>query len=617
MIKNYQLKKIFFWVGNIILLILISLLILFLIFEKKYQDRIYPNIFIAGIDVSGLSSSEAQSLILEKIDIFQNRGIPISLNNRELSWNNFVYSLETETVIPTVDFDVELAVAQAYSIARQGQLSDNSAKLRLFFRPINIELPFFLNEEELILILRKNFSDLENIAQEASLNIIEKENNIIFSISQEKEGQEIDIDRFFNDFKKRLKSLSREKIVLVLKEKKPLITQAQSQGLDLVAQDLLDLAPFDLVDNFSKKSFTIEKKELAQWLSLEPEYQDQKMIGVKIGLSREKVFEYFDRELKEKIEQEPLSPNFEFKGERVEVFSPGKDGIKMNYEDSFLNISKSFEDRAWGDNLLIVEVDPVEKLENFNDLGIKELLGSGHSNFYGSSANRRHNIRVGSNKLSGMIIKPGEEFSLVKALGDVNKETGYLFEMVIKGNKTVPEYGGGLCQVATTLFRTALQSGLPITERRNHSYRVSYYEPAGTDATIYSPHPDLRFINDTGNNILIQARFEDPNDMYFDFWGSSDGRLVTSTTPVMYNIVRPGPTQIIETTDLAPGQKRCTESAHTGADTYFDYIVTYNPGTEEESVIEKRFYSKYVPWREVCLVGVEKKVELEEKIEEE
>ena len=85
----------------------------------------------------------------------------------------------------------------------------------------------------------------------------------------------------------------------------------------------------------------------------------------------------------------------------------------------------------------------------------------------------------------------------------------------------------------------------------------------------------------------------------------------------MYNIVRPGPTQIIETTDLAPGQKRCTESAHTGADTYFDYIVTYNPGTEEESVIEKRFYSKYVPWREVCLVGVEKKVESEEKIEEE
>ena len=181
-----------------------------------------------------------------------------------------------------------------------------------------------------------------------------------------------------------------------------------------------------------------------------------------------------------------------------------------------MNISKSFEDRAWGDNLLIVEVDPVEKLENFNDLGIKELLGSGHSNFYGSSANRRHNIRVGSNKLSGMIIKPGEEFSLVKALGDVNKETGYLFEMVIKGNKTVPEYGGGLCQVATTLFRAALQSGLPITERRNHSYRVSYYEPAGTDATIYSPHPDLRFINDTGNNILIQARFES-NDIYFDF----------------------------------------------------------------------------------------------------
>ena len=256
---------------------------------------------------------------------------------------------------------------------------------------------------------------------------------------------------------------------------------------------------------------------------------------------------------------------------------------------------------------LVTKVEEIEKISQANDLGIFELIGTGHSNFAGSPANRRHNIRTGASKLHGLVIKPGEEFSLVGALGAVDGSTGYLQELVIKDNKTIPEYGGGLCQIATTMFRAALSTGLPITERRNHSYRVSYYEPAGTDATIYTPRPDLKFKNDTGNNILIQARFEGANDIYFDMWGKSDGRTATTTYPVIYNIVKPGPTQIIETTDLKPGEKKCTEKAHSGADAYFDYTVVYNQGKENENKVETRFSSKYVPWREVCLVGVEPK----------
>ncbi len=137
--------------------------------------------------------------------------------------------------------------------------------------------------------------------------------------------------------------------------------------------------------------------------------------------------------------------------------------------------------------------------------------------------------------------------------------------------------------------------------RRNHSYRVSYYEPAGTDATIYNPSPDLRFINDTGNYILIQSRVEGDN-LYFDFWGAEDGRVVEKTEPAIYNTVKPGPTKYIETLDLLPGVKKCTERAHNGADAYFDYKVTYAGG----EIKEKRFASHYIPWREVCLVGVEK-----------
>jgi len=239
---------------------------------------------------------------------------------------------------------------------------------------------------------------------------------------------------------------------------------------------------------------------------------------------------------------------------------------------------------------------------NSDNLNIKEIIGTGHSNFVGSPPNRIHNIQVGAAAVNGLLIKPGEEFSLVKVLGDVSDKTGYLPELVIKGDKTVPEFGGGLCQIGTTVFRSALASGLPITARQSHSYRVSYYEPAGMDATIYIPRPDLRFINDTGNYILIQSRIE-KNDLYFDFWGVSDGRVATTTKPVIYNIVKPEPTKIIESDSLKPGEKKCTEHAHNGADAYFDYTVIYPVGATTTPEQTTRFKSHYVPWQEVCLIG--------------
>ena len=108
---------------------------------------------------------------------------------------------------------------------------------------------------------------------------------------------------------------------------------------------------------------------------------------------------------------------------------------------------------------------------------------------------------------------------MLKVLIPFTEKAGWLPELVIKGNKTVPELGGGLCQIGTTLFRAILASGLPITERQSHSYRVRYYEPAGADATIYEPRPDFRFVNDTGNYLLINGYVEG-DEVTFEVWGT-------------------------------------------------------------------------------------------------
>jgi len=116
----------------------------------------------------------------------------------------------------------------------------------------------------------------------------------------------------------------------------------------------------------------------------------------------------------------------------------------------------------------------------------------------------------------------------------VGPKEGYLPELVIKKGETIPEYGGGLCQVSSTAFRGAVQAGLEITERQNHAYPVRYYSPQGTDATIYPPHPDLRFKNNTPAYILIQTKIKG-NKLYFEFYGSDDGRKVELIGPKTYD----------------------------------------------------------------------------------
>jgi vancomycin resistance protein YoaR len=285
---------------------------------------------------------------------------------------------------------------------------------------------------------------------------------------------------------------------------------------------------------------------------------------------------------------------------RVSAFQSSKDGQIIDQDASLNSIETNLIEQKKNEiELTVKKMVSDASATTTDNLGITQILGTGHSNFSGSPKNRRQNIKNGAKNLSGLLIKPGETFSVVSNLGSIDAAGGYLPELVIKGNKTTPEYGGGLCQVGTTMFRAALDSGLPIVERRNHSYRVGYYEPAGTDATVYDPSPDLKFLNDTGNYILIQSRITG-NDIYFDFWGTSDGRVATRTYPTIYNIVKPKPAKTIETTTLKPGEKKCTEKAHNGADAFFDYTVTYANG----DVKKKKFSSHYVPWQEVCLIGV-------------
>jgi vancomycin resistance protein YoaR len=300
-------------------------------------------------------------------------------------------------------------------------------------------------------------------------------------------------------------------------------------------------------------------------------------------------------------------------GNSIAEFSGAKNGVAVDRDAVYALLADVLHARTRGNitttrefTLPVSVVEPEVRTSDVNGLGITEVLGVGYSSFAGSPPTRVKNIRHGAmDKLHGRLIAPGEDFSLVAALKPFTLADGYVPEKVIKGGKIEKEIGGGLCQIGSTLFRAAMNSGLPIVERRSHGLVVSYYNDPrngnpGTDATIYDPKPDFRFKNDTGRHILISVEMnEKTQELWFSFWGTSDGRKGSYTPPIVKRWIPHGETVIVETTDLPPGKRDC-QHAYIGAETAFTYTRTLPNGEKLDEVFE----SSYRPMPELCLVGV-------------
>ncbi|MDB4979010.1 MAG: von Willebrand factor [Candidatus Peribacteria bacterium] len=220
--------------------------------------------------------------------------------------------------------------------------------------------------------------------------------------------------------------------------------------------------------------------------------------------------------------------------------------------------------------------------------GIKEVVTVGESDFSNSPPNRLHNIGVGFKKFNGHLIPQGSIFSFLDILGPVDGSTGYKKELVIKGDRTVPDYGGGLCQVSSTAYRGIWEYGFPIVSRQNHSYIVSHYAPVGTDATVFTPAPDMKFQNDSPAALLIQT-YTAGNNAYFIYYGTRDTRTSTVVGPYIWDRVGPPADRIEPTTELPVGQKKTLQQRVPGEKVMWYRLLTLANGTQKT----ENFYSSY------------------------
>lgn len=556
------------------------------------ENKLPAKTYFASENISELEKQAVIELVSEKTRELEFYGLTVEYDGKSINIPSLSSSLDADLAYAFFYYEKDLINQSLEQYNDLNNFSRLSRKI-LPVRAVTIKPDYYIDETRIKEYILSAFPQIESKPQDASFIFLKDS----IEIEAEKFGQKINWEKTIAEIESRLNYLSRAPIKIYVDSIQPDIYSSDLTGLENEAQEITKKS---LSLKHNSKIWLIDQADIASWLSVK-----KKTNKLNLSFEESRIANYLEKEIAPKLNLEAKSHRFEINDGRINNWQPGQNGLALNINASAQKIIQDYSLNEINESELIVETVEPEEADSLN---IKDVLGVGHSNFAGSPANRRHNIEIGFAALHGLIIKVDEEFSLVKALGEIDAESGYLPELVIKGNKTIPEYGGGLCQVATTLFRSALASGLPITARRNHSYRVSFYEPAGTDASIYDPWPDVRFINDTGNDILIQAKLE-KNDVYLDFWGVKDGRIIEITEPVVYNIIAPPPRKTIETDSLPPGKIKCTESAHNGAQAYFDYTVTY-PYIDEESGENKkdytRFNSTYVPWQEVCLVGKEK-----------
>ncbi len=582
--KTHRKLSIFFLFHTILWTLIFVFLLTLIItasFSVYYKDRIYPNISVGDVKVGGKFKEEALQMLRSNFSKAINQNFIFTFDNRK--WT-----------IQAKDLDIKInyveTVNNAYKQGRNPTFFMNIKTLAGSYKDtIFIPLEISMNED-----LFNNL--IEKIAEDIDIPVIKPslvfEKNEVLLVSG-KNGRKLKNNLIKDKVLDAIYGQDHNPIVLPVEDILTNVSEdEEKKAFERAIQIVNKKLNFTIIENI----YPLEKEALVSLISFNNGFDKDKIASLTANLAQA-------------YNTPSQNASFKFESGRVTAFKPGKDGQEINQEESTQLIELTLhqlEATTSSDlkvELLVVETPPEISTGQVNDLGIRELLGKGVSYFKGSIASRVHNIVLASSKLNGLLIKPGETFSFNDAVGDISAATGYQQAYVIQNGRTVLGDGGGVCQVSTTLFRAALNSGLPIIERYAHSYRVAYYEQgfgAGLDATVFSPSVDLKIKNDTPAHILIQTIANTNNySLTFELYGTSDGRTAYVSQPRVWDQVPPPPPKYEDDPTLQVGQEKQVDWAAWGAKAAFDYKVTRG----KETLIEKTFYSNFRPWQAVYLRG--------------
>lgn len=299
------------------------------------------------------------------------------------------------------------------------------------------------------------------------------------------------------------------------------------------------------------------------------------------------------------INQDPVDAKVSVTGgDEVNVI-PGKQGIVVDEKATSQALRTALADPRQ------TEAAVVSKKQDPNitaaDLAYLEVvLGSFSTPYSASKVDRTHNLGLAIRAINGEVVMPGETFSANAAIGPRDESRGFREAPIFVNGEITPSTGGGICQIATTIYNAALLAGLPVVERHHHSMPVPYAD-AGRDATVYWGQLDLRFRNDTGSPLVVLASMSGSR-VYVRIVGK---RTAKKQVRVERGDVSSIPFETIEKPDptLEEGKRKVQEKGRKGVKVTVYRVIVQDDGSEKRETLHT---DTYRPYKETVLVGKKK-----------
>lgn len=558
--------------------VLLALVLLGIVFGWQYwhADRVYTGVTVAGVPVGGLTRAEAvdrlnRTLVRQPLP-------PMVVTYGARQWP--VAPGQTTASIDTLD-----AVNQAYLVGRRGSMRSRlTDQFAAALGAVTVEPALDVDIPQLRYALSQIAAEVRSPARPG---ILVNEVQI-----PPQPGVDVDVDATAAALAAALEVHGDDSPVVA-----PLATirlepppEAPAAEPEAEQPATLTLKPLILRDERYGLQFAFDAAMLEQMVySRQPLRLDEDRV-------REVLATWADQ-----IDIAARDARLRFDGSTgtVQVVQESRMGRELDIEGTLDSVGEAVEGGSMAATLVVRDLFPAVDSRYVAQMGIQELVASGTTYFAGSSAARVRNIEVAAEKFDGVVVPPNGVFSFNAIVEDVTSANGFEDSLIIWGDRTAVGVGGGVCQVSTTVFRAAYQAGLPIVERHNHGYVVSWYGEPGLDATIYTPTVDFRFRNDTGAYLLIEPVVNsDGGAITFNLYGTKPDRVVTIGEPEISDIVEPEKPIYRYDDTLAFGEKKQVDWEQEGMTATVKRTIVEGGETRTETLT-----SKYQPWQAVFLYG--------------
>lgn len=568
-----------------------AILVTIICFEIFYSGRIYPGISVSGVDLGGLRPAAAAAK-LDQYLTYSQKG-RILFEDQNLIWQATPAQLG-------FSMDSSAEAQSAYQTGRQTNLyADFYDQLRAWTS--GIDLPPTVTYDQRV---TQNF--LLALAGQVDKPVIEANvslNGVDVVVHSGQIGRTLDIPATLAITAVQLQTLQDSVIPLVVHQTDPVILDASKQA-DLAKSILSQPLTLTLPQGQSGAGpWSIDAKTLASMLTIEKVKSSDGTYSFQVAIDSSLLSSYLEN-LAPSLATDPKNARFTFNDDthQLDLLQNAVIGRSLNVSASITAINQGI---AQGNHSIALVFDTKQPTVTDNattkSLGITQLVESTTTYFYGSSSARIQNITAAASRFHGLLVAPGETFSMADALGDINLDNGYAEAPIILGDQTIQGVGGGVCQVSTTLFRAVFFAGYPIVERHPHAYMVGYYEQksngtkdtnlAGLDATVFVPLVDFKFTNDSPYWILMETYIKG-DSLTWKLYSTSDGRSVDWKTSGLQNTVDPPAPLYTLNSDLTAGTIKQVDWAVEGGDVTITRVVSRNGSV----YFQDTFSTHYEAW---------------------